>query len=157
VDLKKVGEMIVDLRRSAWDKKTSDPATGNYNFTKIAYVPTKGTADCEHELTWSRYSEVNGYRELHGHRAEGYVPVLVSDGLYFPRGAHPNAAGMWQFEDVVLIMRPKIMELEKRANDVGTSDNMAKQILNRYDAEARGMDSRAEGSHLDIKRVADLV
>ena len=88
------------------------------------------------------------------------VSVLGSkrvSGTLFPRGAHPNAAGMWQYEDVVLIMRPMTYFLEKRAADVEASNGMANQVLNNYDREIRGMDSKAEGSHLDIKRVADLV
>ena len=118
MDLKEVGENIVDLRKSAWDQTTSNPDEGVYNFTKITKVPTRGTSECEHELTWSRYDSTNGYRELSSHRANGFVPVLVSQNLYFPQGAYKNAAGMWQFGDLVLIMRPMMMFLKARESAV---------------------------------------
>ena len=143
MDLKQVGEMIVDLRRSTWDKSTSDPDNGVYNFTKKTLVPTRGTADREHELTWSRYAADNGYRELNAHRAEGYTPVLVSQNLYFPQGCFKNPAGMWQFGDVVLIMRPMTMFLEKRMNDVKTSEAQAKAIPSEL----------SEGAFIEDKRI----
>jgi hypothetical protein len=153
VDLKKVGESIVDLRKSAWDAATSDPDNGVYNFTKIKLVPTKGTSECEHELTWSRYDATNGYRELNAHRSEGYTPVLVSQNLYFPQGAYKNSAGMWQFDDVVLIMRPMAMFLEKRAGDVTTSEKMVENVLGSYDSDLRKQGSQAEGVSYESRRI----
>ena len=156
MDLKAVNDSIVDLRRSTWDKATSTPAEGVYNFTKKTLVPMRGQANNEHELTWSRYAPENGYRELNAHRAEGFVPVLASMGMYYPQGAFVNPAGMWQYGDAVLIMRPMTMFLEKRAQDVGASDEQMKHFNSDLATLTQGAESQTEGTKLETKRVARL-
>lgn len=153
MDLKWVNDNIVDLRKSAWDLATSDPGNGIYNFTKKTIVPMRSNSDCEHQLSWSRYDATNGYRELNAHRAEGFVPVLVSQGLYFPQGAYKNPVGMWQFDDVVLIMRPMIRFLEERRDAVELSKAQVKASQRKFATETRSDGSQVEGAGFEDRRI----
>jgi len=109
----------VDLRRSRWDETSSDPDKGVFNFMEKHYVPTRPTGvKREHHLTWTRYDPTNGYRELSMARANGYSPVLPSQKLYFPEGAFINAAGYWQFGDLILTACPRELYLERRRDAV---------------------------------------
>ena len=153
MDLKAVNDNIVDLRKSAWDKKTSDPDNGVYVFTKTVKVPMRNRADCEHDLTWSRYDASNGYRELNAHRAEGFLPVLVNQQLYFPMGAYKNPAGLWQYEDVVLMMRPMILFLQSRKEAVDTSRQAAQQAQGVYDRNLQQDGSQVENPVFEDKRI----
>lgn len=153
MDLKQVNDSIVDLRKSTWDKATSNPKEGIFNFTKKVTVPMRGNSGAEHELTWSRYAAENGYRELNAHRAEGFVPVLADQGLYYPQGAFKNAAGMWQYGDVVLIMRPMVQFLRKRKEDVTAGFEAVKANQRKFESELAADGSNPEGNVIDIQKV----
>ena len=51
---------MIDLKRSKWDKKESDPSKGDYRFTNIVYYNNKDFREGyihPYKLKWCKYSE----------------------------------------------------------------------------------------------------
>lgn len=109
---------IIDLKRSAWDKKKSKPMENIYAFAKDGkkYVEYSIHRP-EHHVTFCRYSLKSDppLRELNDWRVQwGYTPVLVDDFDYAVDGLEPTADGKFIFKDLILVKTQLIRYIEKR-------------------------------------------
>jgi hypothetical protein len=106
---------IVDLTSSVWDEKLSNPEKGEYEFSAKKYINYRGDGPRpDWFFTWERYTPTNGYQEVHKAKASGFSYVMPKVDPYWPEGIAPNAEGVYQFGDVVLMKCRLVDELERR-------------------------------------------
>jgi len=99
--------------------------TGEYQFKEQVFV-NYHVPDLrpKHWLTWIRYWQPNGFRELYEQKTLfGYREVKRDDFLYWPLAVPPNNSGHYVCGDLILCQRSLLKhlqsEFERRARTRG--------------------------------------
>lgn len=101
----------------------------------------------EYWFSWCRYEPTNGFRDLNEWRhLYGYVPVDPDADPYWPESVEVNAAGHYQFGDLVLVKCPLLRHLERRFLDIRLAMGGAKKKIEEFNRqmlrEGGGLDER---------------
>ena len=97
---------IVDMKRSKIDEAKSDPEKGKYVFFDKKYVDAATKVADNVVFSWCEYNAQDGYRTLNTWRVRSnWEAVKKGEDPYWPEGIMPNAAGLYQFGDLVLVRR----------------------------------------------------
>jgi len=136
---------IIDLKRSIWDKKKSDPKKGQYALTKIVYYKLKDFQDGyihPYRLKWCKYSEKDyprpfaKYQEWMVKYKNAMSMVLVGDD-YVPEGVYPDAEGKYVDGDLVLVKIPIELHMAERKRAVDMSERQASGMRKQFQDEMR--------------------
>ena len=126
---------IIDLNHSEWDKKTSKPEKGQYEFTKKIYTnqkmadTTRGL-DFSYKFKWN----TNNEKAIRDWRIKyGFELVTVKDPS-FPEGAELDAEGKWIFGDAVLMKIPLRKYAEKQMRAEAKSNRAVAQRYKEFQA-----------------------
>jgi len=118
---------IIDLNRSEWDKKKSNPEKGEYTFIKKVYTNQKMAdttlgLDYSLKFKWNRNDE----RAIKDWQIKyGFEFVTIKDP-YLPEGISPNAEGHFVFSiDAILMKIPLRKYAEKQMRAEAKSDKAA--------------------------------
>ena len=137
---------IVDLRLSEWNKETSDPKEGNYDFTNKVYIDYYGDQEArpEYYFCWCRYDSRNNYRELRDYKIMWqYSTVNVDTDLFWPEGVPPDENGNYNFGDVILVKRDLIAQLkdklEKRERSRGAGRAKLQEFQSKMEKYGAGI------------------
>lgn len=129
---------IVDLRFSKWDKETSDPSDGRYEFSEKEYIDYHGKTKARPDwhFSWCRYDSRNNYRELRDWRIMwGYTPVKLDKDPYWPEPVPPDESGNYVLGDLILVKRRLIDELKDRVEKLKRSKGAGKAKLDDWQAK----------------------
>ena len=140
---------IIDLRHSTWDKETSDPKKGKYNFTKKALINySKDDAiRPPWKFAWNLQSEY-AYQDWKN-KWPGTEFVTVKDE-YFPEGAVLGADGLWHFKDAVLMKIPLLAYVQQRRREIAASEKTPENIRRGFKEETRAYGMDISDEELDI-------
>ena len=130
---------FVDLKHSKWNKTTSNPRKGYYDFEEKAYVDygDKGRRP-DFFITWERWDPSNGYREFnHAKVKMGAAQVKANDLLFWPEGVDPDGEGKYVYGDLVLVQIPLINELRRRAEAREISTRGARAKLDQFKSQMK--------------------
>lgn len=142
-DIRWLNNHIVDLTKTPWDKEKSDPAKGKFVFTGAKVYQKRGVDSPWKFGFFIRYSPP--YRELSMMEATfGVTPVLASEALAYPEGLTPNAAGYYQFDDVILAKEPRERFLKRRAEAVADIDRGKKAEANKFLEESDSVGAKTD-------------
>lgn len=113
---------IVDLRRSVWDRESSDLGRGKYRFSAKHYLKNSDYDEekvrPDHVLTWVRYDKVNDFIELRMWENQLSAEVVkAGDMLYWPEPLAPKPDGSYVWQDAILVQVPLDVWLTKRKED----------------------------------------
>jgi len=141
---------FVDLTRSVWDEKKSQPDKGRYYFSKKVYVKNSDYDDVvsrpRHVLSWNRWDKINDYLEFKEWQTElDAEAVNAADKLYWPEPLTPKADGTYVWKDSILMQVPFEKHMQARREAAERADLMAKQVKQ----ELRTL-AQAEDAHLDM-------
>jgi len=115
---------IVDMKRSEIDQEKSDPKKGKYVFISKKYVDAATKVADNVTFSWCEYNAQDGYRTLNTWRVRSnWEPVMDGEHAYWPEGVQPNAAGYYQFGDLVLVRR----SLEEEIADMEFQQKLARR------------------------------
>jgi hypothetical protein len=131
---------FIDLRNSDWDEKQSDPAKGAYQFGKKVYLKYRDNSNFHY--AWCRYDgrSIPPYADLWDWKTQwGYTPVEAGKDEVWPEGMPPNENGQYVLGDLILVKTPMKNYLEKRARELGASENASKAIIKQFYNESRAM------------------
>lgn len=125
VFLPKSDLLLPDNPKEAEAEKQRMIETGEYEFEKQVFVDYH-VPDLrpKHWLTWCRYWQPNGFRELYEQKTlYGYKEVKAEDFLYWPLGIPVNNSGHYVAGDLILVQRSLLRhlqeEFERRARTRG--------------------------------------
>ena len=134
---------IVDLKRSVWDKKKSDPSKGEYVFEKIVYYRNRDFAEGyihPYKLKWCKYSENDYPRPFStfnkwkmNYKA---TPVTVGDD-YWPEGFVPDNSGYYVNLDLILVKIPIEEHMKHRKEAVRRSEMAVKNVKKNFVQDVR--------------------
>ena len=149
----------IDLRRSQWDAKKSNPKKADYKFTQIVYLTSKDyhvEASCpDWVYTWCRYNPTDNFRGLYTWQIRyKAVPVTVDDEV-IPEGIPPNPEGKFVFDDLIMVKIPLEEHMKRRARDVAKSESKAGEMLKAYvsDLKAQGMDAPEDQLRASLEKL----
>lgn len=148
---------FVDLKRSTWDEKASDPSKGRYKFSKKVYIKTSDYDDKairpRHVLAWNRWEKANDYYEFkEWERDFDAEAVKAADGLYWPEPLSPKADGTYQWKDSILMQVPLLRWLQKRDEDVKRYDRQRISIQKELQDKAKAYGANLEMMEDDLIR-----
>jgi hypothetical protein len=137
---------IIDLKRSKWDTKKSDPSKGEYVFeTKVYYRNRDFQEGYIHpfKLKWCKYSE-NDYprpfASFNKWKLEFQAkPVVAGKDDYWPEGFPPDTNGYYVDQDLILVKIPIEVHVEKRREAIRRSEMEVKRIRKDQEAVATKM------------------
>lgn len=140
-DLKKT---IVDLKRSEWNKETSKPEQGMYDFKpggKVYMQPSDYTRDSEHipehVLKFVAYDDKDDFGRFIWYKQKfGAEPVVVGD-RYWPEPLKPTAENTYTFGDTILMKIPTEVWVDKRVADVKRFDDGHKLVDAEFNAKTK--------------------
>jgi hypothetical protein len=134
----------IDLRLSTWDKETSEPHKGRFNWIKKVLVSYQSPDRPSVYLKWQKDNQLYLSKE----RAEmGYEPVIaptkpeqkdpVKDGFdpFFAEGSEITADGKYRYGDLILCKCPLDKELSRRENIEKMSSSAAKDRVEVFQTE----------------------
>lgn len=136
---------IIDLKRSQWDRKKSDPKKGRYDFQKIVYYKTRDFQEGyihPYKLKWCKYSEKDyprpfaKYQEWMVKYKNAMSMVKVGDD-YVPEGVFPDAEGKYVDGDLVLVKIPIELHMEDRRRAVELSERQASGMRKQFQHEMK--------------------
>lgn len=135
---------IVDLKRSEWDEKKSDPKTGEYEFTNKVYYRNKDFKEGyihPYKLKWCKYSE-NDYPRpfatFNKWKLEFQAkPVVAGEDDYWPEGFPPDINGYYVNQDLILVKIPIEVHVKKRQEAIRRSEMEVKRIKRDFKEKAR--------------------
>ncbi len=108
---------FIDVNRSEWNKETSKPNEGIYDFTKKAFVNNdKKESRTDWHFEWVPWNKNTNYREFSEYKTR-YGADFVKAGVdpFIPDGVPPDGDGHYLFmNDVVLIKYPLLTWLRKQ-------------------------------------------
>ena len=147
---------IIDLNRSEWNKKTSKPDEGVYDFTKKAFVNNdKKESRTDWHFEWVRWHANNNYREFYEYKTRcGADFVKPGVDPFIPDGVPPDGDGHYLFmNDVVLIKYPLLTWLRKQKESSEMSMRVGKDRLKSFEAgvasQGAGLPDGFVEEHLD--------
>ena len=136
---------IIDLKRSEWNRKNSDPKKGDYDFQKIVYYKNsdfkKGYIH-PYKLKWCKYSEQDyprPFATLHEWKVKyksTLTLVTVGDD-YVPEGIPPDGEGKYVDGDLVLVKIPIEVHMEERKRAVELSERQASGMRKQFQDEMK--------------------
>ncbi len=94
-----ISRHIIEVKRSKYDEKKSDPANGKYSWIQKTYMdPRLFDYEKKWKFSWRRKKQesMDTDRSIYG-----FEPVTVSDP-YVPEGATLDANKHWTFGDLLL-------------------------------------------------------
>ncbi len=152
---------IVDLKRSVWDKKASDPGKGQYVFTQKVYYKNKDFAEGyihPFKIKWAKYSEDEKPQPFYSYRKWQRefeaTPLMVGDD-YWPEGFIPDAEGKYVDIDLVCVKIPIEVHVRKKKESVRRSAMRSKQIKQQFIDETKqaGADIPEEDMEQELERL----
>ncbi len=135
----KPGRRIVDLGKSKIDAQHSDPEHGRYVFLEKVYIAGKNHSE-DKFFSWCRNKETDISEWRYSY---GFEPVKAGVDPYWPDGLAPSANGLYVRGDLVLVMCPLVMEIERRNEEAKMSkwSIKAKADMIKGQAEKDGLDA----------------
>jgi len=142
-DVKWLGDHIVDLTKTPWDKAKSKPEKGEFVFTGPKVYQRRGSDSPWKFGFFIRYAPP--YNELTMMPATyGITPVLASEALAYPEGLVPNSNGYYQFGDVILAKESRESFLRRRADSIGGTDRQIRAEKSKFKEDVENSGSKAE-------------
>jgi len=139
---------IIDLKRSDWDRKTSDPKKGKYVFKRKVYYKNRDFAEGyihPYKIKWCKYSEYDYPRPFSSYHKWQKVfkatPVTVGDD-YWPEDFTPDAEGKYVDMDLVCVKIPIETHIEHRKKQKELSELASKSVKKQFtdSTKAAGID-----------------
>lgn len=134
---------IVDLKRSDWDKKNSDPSKGQYVFNNKVYYKNKDFREGyihPYKLKWCKYSEHDYPRPFYSfHKWQKLYKatyVVVGDD-YWPEDFEPDTENKYVDMDLVLVKIPIEVHMEHRKRSVQKAELAVKSVKKEFLDEAK--------------------
>lgn len=124
---------IVDLKRSDWDRKKSDPSKGHYVFNRKVYYKNRDFREGyihPYKLKWCKYTEYDYPRPFatldKWKKLFKATPVVVGDD-YWPEDYVPDTEGKYVDMDLVLVKIPIEVHIEhkRRAHQKSELESMS--------------------------------
>ena len=152
---------IVDLKRSDWDRKKSDPDKGKYVFNKKVYYKNRDFKEGyihPFKLKWCKYTEYDYPRpfatyDLWQKRYKA-TPVVIGDD-YWPEDERPDNEGKYVDRDLVLVKIPIEVHIEHRKRAVQKSEMQSRSVKKQFVDETKkaGIDIPEEVIDEEIERM----
>lgn len=137
---KEIRKHIVDLRRSEWDKESSNRKKGNYHFFKKVYVKDSDYLDKDirpdYVFFFVGYAEQDPLSGFDYWRMHFQAELVTENDDYWPEPLRPDAEGKYKFLDSVLVKVPVLVWLEKVDDDKSKYDKTAKGIHKAFQDQA---------------------
>ena len=152
---------IIDLKRSDWDRKKSDPSKGQYVFNKKVYYRNKDFAQGyihPYKLKWCKYSEHDYPRPFYSfHKWQKTFKatfVTVGDD-YWPEDFTPDAEGKYIDMDLVFVKIPIEVHVKHRKRQKELSELAGKSVKKEFVDETKkaGIDIPEEVIEEEIERM----
>lgn len=142
INAKTVKERIVDLRRSEWDKDSSDRHNGIYHFTKKVYVKR---SDYDDAATRPDYVfQLVGYDDKDPQSGFNYwnmsygAEAVTEKDDYWPEVIRkPDANGHYKFKDSILVKIPLEAWIDKVSGDRKRYDKSAQNLHKSFQDQAK--------------------
>ena len=138
-----MGKPIVDLKRSDWDEKKSDPSKGQYVFNKKVYYKNKDFAEGyihPYKLKWCKYSEHDyprPFASLHKWQKLYQATLVVVGDDYWPEDFQPDSEGKYIDMDLALVKIPIEVHIEHRRRQRDKSELQARMPGKQFEDDAR--------------------
>ena len=124
---------FINLEASKWNKRTSRPKDGVYDFDEKVKVDYRGSGESRETkwwFTWCRYDPRNNYQELREWKImfgnTGFTPVNVDTDHYWPEPLPPDVNGNYVFGDLILVkcrlidyLKDKLERKKRARSNVG--------------------------------------
>ena len=132
---------IIDLNRSKWDRKQSDPKRGEYRFEQKVYVQKQDylyeATRHPHVFKWCRYEPKDGFSHMRTWNVKYQAEPVTPNDPYYPEGLKPNAEGQYVFGDVVLMKIPLEAHMARKKRDTEKANRAAKNRAKEFEDEAK--------------------
>jgi hypothetical protein len=129
---------IVDLKRSDWDKRKSDPSKGQYVFNKKIYYKNKDFQEGyvhPYKIKWCKYSEYDYPRPFSSYHKWQKVfkatPLTIGDD-YWPEDFVPDAEGKYVDMDLVCVKIPIEVHVEHRKRQKEKSELQSMSVKKEF-------------------------
>ena len=134
---------FVDLKRSEWDRKESDPEKGVYAITKKVYYKNKDFKEGyihPWKLKWCKFTEFDVPRPFYTYelwRVQFKAQFLTTKDDYWPEGLAPDVEGKYVFGDLVAVKIPIEIHVAKKKEAVAKSERQAGAVKKKFEDEAK--------------------
>ena len=157
-----MAKKIIDLKRSDWDKKKSDPSKGQYVFFRKVYYKNRDFREGyihPFKLKWCKYSEHDYPRPFYSfHKWQKLykATAVVPGDDYWPEDFAPDAEGKYIDMDLMLVKIPIEVHMEHRKRAVQKAELAVKSVKKQFvdDAKKSGIDIPEEIIEEEIDRMA---
>jgi len=152
---------IIDLKRSDWDEKKSDPSKGQYVFNKKVYYKNKDFKEGyihPYKLKWCKYSEHDYPRpfcSLHKWQKIYKATFVTVGDDYWPEDFVPDTEGKYVDMDLVLVKIPIEVHIEHRKRAVKKAELESRSVKKQFvdDTRKMGIDIPEEVIEEEIDRM----
>ena len=145
----------IDLNRSEWDEKKSDPSKGMYELKHKVYVRDGDYLQQDTRppwvFMWNRYEPRTNYKEVRDWQIKYQATFVTLEDPYWPEGVPPDAEGKYVYGDAVLMKIPLEVWMNKRIADSERSERAGKSLKRKFEQTAK-----AEGAGISEDAIARI-
>jgi len=134
---------IVDLKRSEWDRRKSNPKMGEYYFDKKVMYKNKDFKEGiihPYKIKWCKYSEQDyprPFATLYEWKLEFGAELLTVGDDYWPDGWVPDAEGKYVRGDLVCVKIPIGKHMQKRREASDLAERMGRSMKSTFKGEMK--------------------